>query len=110
MKNQDSYENKAQISQSLKEDGQNQVNLDEDLMQVDGNQEELAETQILVEEGEQMDTDSNNGPDFASLRGTPSCFSNSNKDASNMPAYNKEIIDLTEEAHHNGGGPELKVV
>ena len=87
MKNQDSYENKSQTSQSLKEDDQNQVNLDGDQMQVDGNQEELKVTQILVEEGDQIDTDSNNGPDFELLREIPSCFSDRNKDASNTHAY-----------------------
>ena len=88
MKNQDSYENKSQTNQSLNEDDQNKVNLDEDQMQVDGNQEELKETQILLgEEGEQIDTDSNNGPDFELLREIPSCFSDRNKDASNTHAY-----------------------
>ena len=96
MKNQDSYENKNQTSQSLREVG--------------GNQMELEQNRISLEEREHMGTGSNNGSHFVSYSGTPSCISDSDKDTSNIHANNQNIIGLTEQANQSGGSTELKMI
>ena len=96
MKNQDSYENKNQTSQSLREVG--------------GNQMELEQNRISLEEREHMGTGSNNGSHFVSYSGTPSCISDSDKDTSNIHANNQNIIDFTEQDNQSGGSPKLKMI